>query len=304
MTTRFGYGFEKKSATSPSTQHAQAFFLGLLPQVNKAVAISLFEIANKPFVEFLTNHQEEIPLIKSRIEPTPFPMDTAIRIFIYSWSALAHQKAAERLCTALREWANRWNLTDEWCLNHAVLTLRDQSWDGALFWLKTEPIFSQAELTKELTSKGLSEFSFKYQDLNFMAEGPFFRSSAQFKHEVEQSFRALRGPSVRGARKALEYQRRSYLDGVAKIRKELNLQVTPVRWAEDHFKWLIHYQISCMTYRGIGREFRRDEKTVREGIQDVAKLMDLTLRSSEADKYLGRPKGAKDKKPRHRACAN
>src|SRR5205823_12946016 len=130
--------------------------------------------------------------------------------------------------------------------------------------------------------------------------GPFSKSVSAFKQEVEQCFKALNGPSVKGARKALDYKLRSYLKQVASGMKQLNLECPPVRRAEDHFKWLIHYQIGCMTYREIGRTVGRNEKTVREGIQDVAELIDLKLRPAHVDRYQGRPKGAKDKAPRRR----
>jgi hypothetical protein len=94
-----------------------------------------------------------------------------------------------------------------------------------------------------------------------------------------------------------------YLEKVDKARKDLELEEPPVRWAaEDHFKWLIEYQLPpCKRYREIGRDFGKDEKTVREGIRDVASLVGLTLRSSECDKYPGRPIGARDRGNRHRA---
>jgi hypothetical protein len=301
MTTRFGYGFETKSPYSPSTQHAQAAFLALLSQLKKEAVIGLFDTAHKPFREFLSDHQNEILLIKGRSEPAPFSMDTATRIFIHSWSALQQERRADQLCLALREWARNWNLTNDWCLNHAVLTLRDQSWDGALYWLETEPIMRQFVVTDKLKQIGVAEFVFRHDTLAFTVEGPFSQSPTQFKHQVEERFKALGGPTIRGARKSLEFRLADYRDQVAKARKVLKLEAPPVRWAADHFLWLIKYQLPpCMKYREIGREFSKDEKTVREGIQRAASLIGLTLRSSESDKRLGRPKGAKDKYPRHR----
>lgn len=296
MTTRFGYGFERKSANSPSTQCAQAFFLKLLPQLEKEVLISLFDTAYTPFREFLSNHQDEILLIKSRIEPAPFSMDTATRIFIHSWSALQQEKLADQLCLALRGWARSWNLTTDWCLNHAVLTLRDQSWDNALFWLETEPIFSQYELTKGL-KKDLAEFTFNYEDLHITVEGPFFKPLAQFTQDVKHSFAASRGSTVRGARKALGFELRLYLDKVAKANKSLKLSPPPVRWTPHHFEWLIGYQVDHMSYREIGRTFHKDEATVREGTKNVARLVGLTLRCA---KHPGRPKGVKETAKRRR----
>jgi hypothetical protein len=297
MTTRFGYGFERKSANSPSTQHAQGFFLKILPQLKKEVMISLFDAAQIPFRDFLSNHQDEILSIKSRIEPAPFSMDTATRIFIHSWSALQQEKLPDQLCLALREWACKWNLNNDWCLNHAVLALRDQSWDGALFWLETEPIFSQYELTKEL-EKALAEFTFNYEKVHITVEGPFFKPPAQFTEDVKRSFAASGGPTVRGARKALGFELRIYLDKVAKAKKSLKLSSPPVRWTPNHFEWLISYQVGHMTYREIGRTFDKDEATVREGTKNLARLVGLKLRCAE---HPGRPKGINETATRRRA---
>jgi hypothetical protein len=152
---------------------------------------------------------------------------------------------------------------------------------------------------------GVYSFSFVHENLSFSVTGPFFKSPAQFKQEVEERFKALGGPAIRGARKALAFQLGEYREQVAKARRDLNLDAPPVRWAEDHFTWLIKYQLPpCMKYREIGREFSKDEKTVREGIKDVADLMDLTLRSSERDKHSGRPKGVRETKPRRRETRN
>lgn len=316
---RFGFGPEKKSANSPSTQHARAFFLELLPRLRNEVTTTLFDIAYHPFVSFLYAHQDEILSIKRNIEPAPFPTDTAIRIFVYGWSALEHRENASVLCNAFAEWGNRWNLTDEWCLNHAVVTLRDQhlsclgsgmphprfteeSWRTALFWPESEAIFTQAEILQSFGEKGLHEFTFEYEQMRFAVEGPVFKPDGQFKQEVRREFKALGGPTLRGAATSLEHRLRDYLEKVGKARSALDLKESSLRWAaEDHFNWLVHYQLpACKTYREIAREIEKDEKTVREGVQRAASLIDLTLRSSEADKHLGRPKGAKDKAPRRR----
>lgn len=315
-TTRFGYGFEKESTHSPSTQHAQGFFLKLLAQLRKEVLTSLFDIAYTPFLQFLTNHRDEIHSIKTNIEPSLFPLDTAIRIFTGSWWALVGGKPAVQLCSALQEWADRWNLSEGWCLNHAVISLREQvitaidvggtnaagtyaGWHNALFCgLETEGLFSQSEVKEAFRQEALHEFTFRSQ---IVVEGPFFKSIPEFKREVQQRFDDA-GGATRGERKALQYELDLYLIKVEEKRKALNLRNPSVHWAaDDHFRWLINYQIPpCMNYRRIARTVAKNEKTIREGIHSAANLIGLRLRPSDSDKYLGRPKGAKDKVPRRR----
>jgi hypothetical protein len=319
-TKRFGY--EKTSATSPATQDAQAFFLELIPQLRSEVTTTLFDIAYRPFVKFLDAHQNLILSIKQNLEASPFPTDAAIKIVVHGWSALKHREMASLLCDAFSEWGKTWNLTDEWCLNHAVVTIREQhlsclasgiphprfteeAWRTALFEPQCAAIFTQAEIIQSFRHKDLHEFTFSHEQLNFTVEGPFYRPIVEFKQEVRKEFEARGGRTFRSARKSLLHQLHSYLDAVGDAANELNLKEPPIRRraAKEHIKWLIDYQLPpCKTYRQIAREVREkeDDKTVREGIQRAASLIGLNLRSSEADKRLGRPKGAKDKNPRHR----
>src|ERR1700738_1261111 len=123
--TRFGFGFERESSSNASAKQAQAFFLKLLPQLRKDVTFTLFDSSYKHFFSFLNSHQNDLNLIKERIEPSSDPLATAIRIFIYGWSAIKCDETAARLRGILYGWANKWNLCD-WCLDHAIATLREQ----------------------------------------------------------------------------------------------------------------------------------------------------------------------------------
>ncbi len=318
--TRFGFGFERESSSNASTQQAQAFFLKLLPQLRKDVTLSLFDSSYKHFVTFLNSHQDEVNSIKERIEPSSYPLDSAIRIFIYGWSAIKRYEAAAPLHGALYGWANKWNLTDEWCLNHAIATLREQhiscldlglpharftseAWETArVYGPSSEAIFSQHEVNEQLRKEGLGDFAFQSELIPFNVEGPFFKSPTEFWREVILRFQVEGGQSIKGERKRLDYQIDSYLKRFENAAKRLKLNQTRVRWAdEDHFVWLINYQCPpCKGYREIGKAIAKHEKTIREGVQGVAQRIGLTLRSAEPDKRLGRPKGARDKKPRHR----
>src|SRR2546428_10083270 len=103
--TRFGFGFERKSSTNPSTQQARAFFLKLLPQLRSDVTPTLFESGYSHFVDFLKMHRDEVNSIKERIEPSSDPLDTALRIFIYGWSAIKRDETAAPLRGTLYAWA-------------------------------------------------------------------------------------------------------------------------------------------------------------------------------------------------------
>lgn len=319
--TRFGFGFETKSLVSPSTQQARAFFLKRLPLHRQNITFSLFDSCYDAFLAFLTSHETEIQSLKERLEPNDYPLDSAVRIFIYEWSALMRDATGEILRSALLDWANRWNLTPQWCLNHFIATLREQylscsergladrrftaeAWEAArIYGLSSEAIFAQHDINQQLRERGLSDFTFQSDLIPFTVEGPFFKSVTEFKREVCLRFSVEGGRSIRGERKRLDHQVEDYLQRFDAVAKRLEFIQTRVRWAdEDHFVWLIGYQCPpSRNYREIARATDKHEKTIREGIKGVAQRIGLTLRSAEPDKRVGRPKGAKDQRPRHRA---
>ncbi|HEX7720807.1 MAG TPA: hypothetical protein VF397_01530 [Pyrinomonadaceae bacterium] len=318
--TRFGFGFESESSSNASTHQAQAFFLKLLPQLRENVTLTLFDSGYKHLVTFLDSHRDEVNSIKESIEPSPYPLDTAIRIFIHGWSAIERDEAAGALRAMLYGWATKWNLSDDWCLDHAIATLREQhiscldrglaharftaeGWESArILGPSSEAIFAQHEINEQLRKEGLADFAFQSDLVPFKVEGPFFKSLTEFRREVLLRFQVEGGRGIRGERKRLDYQIESYIEKFEAAAKRLKLNQTRVRWAdEDHFVWLINYQCPpCKGYREIGRAIAKHEKTIREGVHGVAQRIGLTLRSPECEKRLGRPKGAKDKEPRLR----
>lgn len=314
MTKRFGLGFETNSGASPSTQRARAFFLELLPQLKAEVVPALFETARQPFLEFLTDSRDKILSIDSDLESSTEPTDTAVRLFISSYAVLRRQKKAAALRSALQKWANDWNLTDDWCMDYAVAVLREQhlgtldaydAWhESVTIQLELDSVCVQGAFNEEFSKRCLDKFSFTYEEKSFTIEGPMFMSIPEFKQEVERTFEAAGVQYIRGGRTALKHKLDEYLKKVNKVKEELSFMEATARPSESHFEWLVRYQIPpVMRYREIGRHYGRDEKTVRDGVQDVAKLIGLKLRSPEEDKHPGRPKGAKDKNKRFRASS-
>jgi hypothetical protein len=314
MKNRLGLGFEEKSDISPSTQDARAFFLELIPQFKQEVVSSLFESARQPFLEFLTHSRDEILSISRNLSSPIDSTDTAIRLFISGWSVLRRHNQADALCHAMQKWSNTWHLTADWCLDHALATLREQhlvrlssheAWQEAIaLELKLNSICTQDTFAEEFRKRRLDTFSFRYETIAFTVEGPTFKSPAQFRQEVEQKFKDAKGESIRSATTAPNHQVDEYFEKVNKVAKELGFTKPPFHPAAEHFEWVISYQIPPVRrYREIGRDCGKDEKTIREGIQDVATLIGLPLRSSEGDKSPGRPKGAKDKAKRFRSSS-
>lgn len=94
-------------------------------------------IKNTPllsFFDFLHKNQAELLELasvskKEWKEFTDFPKpklikETALEKLIPNWKALESRKDSKLLCSTLKEWASRWNLTDDWCLDFALSCLR------------------------------------------------------------------------------------------------------------------------------------------------------------------------------------
>lgn len=336
-TKRFGFGYEKKSANSPSSETARAEFLSLVLEIKPDVVSSIFNTAYHHFASLIAENEDliaslchslesEIPKEAYHLRQPRDIRQRAIKRFIPNWHSLQQRDDADLMQAAFENWARDHNLTVDWCLDHALdflhefegsehrelafrfpnaHLLRDlirRAWQSALVNRHCHALGTQYQSNVEVEERGVFSFILEYDRIRFEVPGPFNKFIPSFKEEVEKSFVASGGPSIPGARKALRYRLAAYLEEVERVRKELGLEEPPVRWtADDHFRWLINYQITpCMNYREIGRIADKDEKTIREGTQDVADLIGLKLRSADSDKYRGRPKGSKDKAPRRR----
>ena len=323
MTKRFGFGFEQ-APFIPSTQHARALFLELLPQLRHEVVPSLFNSTHRPFVKFLNESKGEIRSIIKDIDPladadaissavgevNPYsdinvrlPLSSALRPFLHGWSALRSRDGAGALCDALLSWAGGLNLSDDWLLSHAVVVLREQhveslsvddAWQYAIADLKMDAVCMQGVTLEDFRERGLDKFSFERGPVKLTVEGPVFVTVAEFKREAERAFKAAGGHKIGGASEAFKEALGLYL---SRIVAELRLNEPPRNWAaENQFRWLIEYQVPRVrNYRQIAREVGKDESSIREGVRAAAKQIGLTLRSSEPDKHPGRPKGSKNK---------
>lgn len=336
MVERFGYTYEKKSSDSPSTQRARAYFLELIFEQRPNVVLTLFRAAYLPLTELLNNRQSDIATIcdslESELSESGYVSQRvvrkhAIRRFLSGWQSLQHMEAAGSLCQVLQGWARSQNLTADWCLDHALTVLGEfEAKAGEIVRLHSSPDIQRSRLAELIweswrlavarqrlraidvqyasitefegyVSKVL-EFTFKYENIKLPpVTGPFYKSISQFKQEVKERFEeALKGNAVRGAGKALKLELDSYLEKVKETMKRAGFKKPPVRWAEEHFKWLIEYQIlPTKPYRKIAKEVCKDESTIREGVASASALIGLARRPSGSDKHIGRPKGSKTK---------
>ncbi len=335
---RLRFGYEAKSTERPSVQTARAEFLKLILDFRPAAILDLFTSCYPPFVKLLEGSETPIATISEAVEASipeeayvlrqpKFIREAALKKLIPHAIDLKKSEGGINLRHALENWASEYHLLEEWLLDDALVFLRTfevaddkpmalsllpdwhflfnllwRTWQNAAHernFCALRGLFQSNVVVEE---RDAFTFKFKYEALEFEVSGPFSKSLSDFRQEIDRKFNALRGPTVRGARKHLNYRLRKYLARLSDVAKDLNLAPPPGwRKTEVYLAWLIEYQIpDCKTYRQIAREVNRDEKTVRKGIQRAASHIGLALRSAKADRHLGRPKGAKDKGPRRR----
>jgi hypothetical protein len=160
----------------------------------------------------------------------------------------------------LSNWAERWQLTDPWCLALARDTIR---------WYARDP---KAQGWR-FEGKGLfvGNFPFKITPLRF---GPFYydptsRRPAEFKQYVCER-----------VNEGLDY----YCKQIEETARTLGLKRAPRRREPEHFDWLVRYQVKAESFASIAQnssyKFQGGRQTVRKAAVALAEDLALTLRPS------------------------
>lgn len=313
MIKRFGY--EKKSKDSPFIQAARSYYLGLIPGLKPYVIQTLLLAAFQSFNALLLNSKNAIDSIYKLVESealepilrTPQAVkEQALKRFVPDWCSLQRIKGARAFRQVLQDWAQEQNLTDDWCLDHAVSFLRHfiakadrinwqileqhphvykyyldkikaESWLCAIRERDDAALLTQFKSNKVFEESDVYSFLFKYKDLEIAESGPFYRPTSDFNKEVKERFEMLGGRNIKGARKALGQQKTLYLQKVKKVAKKTLKEPPARRRTEDHLKWLIEYQVpERLSVPQLLKKYRLPFKTVDSGIKAARKLIQLS----------------------------
>ncbi|NJL26892.1 MAG: hypothetical protein HC897_02915 [Thermoanaerobaculia bacterium] len=87
-----------------------------------------------------------------------------------------------------------------------------------------------------------------------------------------------------------------YLDQTEQLARKEGTAAPRKRDPASHFEWLVRYQIHGWDYGKVATKYGRVEKTISDGIQRTAALLNLELIRRKA----GRPPGKKESHKRHR----
>jgi hypothetical protein len=130
-TKRVGFGYQKKSDNSPSTETARAEFLSLILEIKPESVFSIFNNGYHHFASLIAQNEDLIASLSHSLESEipkgayhlRQPSDIrqrAIKGFIPNWHSLQQRDEANLLQEAFVNWARDHNLTVDWCLDHAL----------------------------------------------------------------------------------------------------------------------------------------------------------------------------------------
>ena len=161
---------------------------------------------------------------------------------------------------ALLAWAERWHLTNRWCVLLAHDTLR---------WWTKNPGTEGWEFEQTNIFPGF--FPFPIAPLRF---GPFYhdptwrRRSDFIKYVVQQATKAAK----------------DYCDQIEASALAAGLKCAPRRREPEHFNWLVRYQIKDESFASIAQhssyKFNGGRQTIRKAIVELAEYLELSLRPS------------------------
>lgn len=295
------------------------------------------------FVEYVFSNQDEYLEIEKEVEyeyrneknnryfPELVEEKTLIKQFP-KWSELRKKEKAKNLCAALKDWAEKWNLTDDWVLDFAIDMLRNfrakflngwendfkrnsynerffitqfnnwrysnGDWDRALLNLRQDGSLRQFQIAVEFNQPA---FTFEYGDIKVSETWfPNWKHKKAFRDEMMERFnkklfyQRTEGLEIKlGTKSRFEKELTEYIRKMDLKTNKKFCRTPRKNTGERHFLWLIEYQIPpCKNYRQIATENNSDIKTVREGIARVAEQIGLKLRKPTSG---GRPKGSTTK---------
>jgi hypothetical protein len=169
-----------------------------------------------------------------RIARVPGAADTHRRFFLVRAAKLEPDllptlRAINESASAIKAWAARWHLTDRWCVLLAEDTKR---------WWSNNPGFGGWQF--EHLSIAVGHFPFRIEPLRLKPfyYDPTWRRRRDFQqHVLEQ---------VRGAV-------RHYCDRVESDALAAGLKRAPRKAEDQHFDWLVRYQIKGESFAAIAR---------------------------------------------------
>ena len=176
---------------------------------------------------------------------------------------------------ALLGWAHRWHLSDTWCLQAAVLTLGT--------WITDEASCEQRSWYLQPT--GSESDGFGAEDLSFRIPGSPKETRPSlppgtFHFDPRLETRAEAMVRARAIANALE----AFIDRTLERAEEAGLQSSRTTARDEHFEWLVAYQILGRTWANIRDQHgeRIEYYAIYQAVHRLAGYLELSLRPADA----------------------
>jgi len=195
----------------------------------------------------------------------PGAADTHRLLFLVHASALQPEllrtlRTTENKKTAVRAWAKRWHLNDEWCV---LMALETRSW-----WSQ------RPEAT-----------GWYFKDCGIIAMFyPFAIKPIRFEEFLWDPTQRRRRVFERYVMKNVQTALKEYMDRVEADARAAGLKRVPRKTSVEHFQWLVRHQIMGESFAEIAQsasyQFNGGRQTIRKAVVELATYLSLTLRPS------------------------
>jgi len=166
---------------------------------------------------------------------------------------------------ALLVWALRWHLEDPWCMEAAFSTL--------FAWLRNAKLFKDRHWFSGGTEGE--------PDDAFIAERYHLSSFFDFDPRLETREHFLERATAEARAKLA-----SYADAMLTRAKEAGLTEARAFFRDEHFQWLVSYQVLGRTWTEIARENHGiSADTIRHAAKRLAEYIGLTRRPSSRSRH-------------------
>lgn len=293
----FGEFYNPRGDDASVSHHARLYFLEAIEQEAPEAIDALRD-------RVLPSYEKAYGYLVSNLPPQPVPPwaafpdtpatkypqreDLAI-VFLYWPCLLAARRVWPIVNTvhdALESWANIFHIQEDWLLNEAMRTLywrmmlpESFSWEG---WVRPKFI-KDAPTGRELP--GLVGLIRREEAAKaFEADEPLFT----FTYPAWNPTSSTRAEYERSINVKIQAELKRQLDAVEALAEGQGLRRAPEkRTPEDHYKWLVLYQVKGWSYGQISKVCSVDRNTVKAAIERAAGLIGIRIRPSAGP---GRPK--------------
>jgi hypothetical protein len=202
------------------------------------------------------------------------------------------------LADALLPWATCWHLTEDWCLDIALNTLLQGVRND--FWLpgpgRVHPTgWCFSSVTFPQPQGALPGFTFHVLEKTHLPPDPGNGICTPSPIGAYSPITETRSEARERLLLSFAAELEQYLDQVEA--RYPSCARTVLKQQRSHFAWVAGYQCLELSFRAIAEEAQYSREGVAGAVRQLAAFMGLGLRRPQR----GRPRGSKDRAPRHRA---